>query len=56
MDSPPISFAGYQVDELEGGSDIRIDDPLQIPEIKTLLAANNIACDFSDIADTLYQA
>lgn len=51
-----LTSAGYQVDELEGGSDIRIDDPLQVPEIKTLLAANNIACDFSDIADTLYQA
>jgi hypothetical protein len=51
-----LTSAGYQLDELEGGTDICIDTPQCLPEIKALLAANNIRCDFSDIADTFYQA
>ena len=46
----------YRLDEQEGGTDICIDSPLDLQEIKALLTANNIRCDFSDIADTLYQA
>lgn len=46
----------YRLDEQEGGTDIFIDSPLELQEIKALLTANNIRCDFSDIADTLYQA
>ena len=48
--------AGYQLDEQEGGTDICIDTPLCLTEIKALLTANNIRCNFSDIADTFYQA
>ena len=51
-----LTAAGYYLDEQQGGADIYVDTPLQLPEIQTLLAANNIMCDFSDIADTLYQA
>ncbi len=48
--------SGFQLDEQEGGSDICIDSPRHISEIKTFLTANNIRCDLSDIADTFYQA
>lgn len=51
-----LSSAGYRLDEQEGGTDISIDTPRHLPEIKALLTANNIRCDFSDIADTIYQA
>lgn len=48
--------AGYSVDEKAGGSDIRINSPRHLMEIKSILTAHNIQCDFSDVADTLYQA
>lgn len=51
-----LSSAGYRLDQQEGGTDIFIDTPYRLPEIRALMAANNISCDFSDIADTLYQA
>ena len=46
----------YQLVEQQGGADIYIDSPQDLQQIKTLLRANNIRCDFSDIADSLYQA
>lgn len=51
-----LKSADWQLDEKEGGTDIHIDSALRLLEIKALLAANNISCEFSDIADTLYQA
>ena len=51
-----LTLEGYQLEEQIGGSDICIDDAKRLQEIKTLLTANNIRCDFSDIADTFYQA
>jgi hypothetical protein len=48
--------AGYRVEEQQGGADIRIDTPARLREIKAFLTTNNISCDLSDIADTLYQA
>lgn len=48
--------AGYRLDEQEGGSDIRITSPGHLLEIKALLTDHDIKCDFSDVADTLYQA
>ena len=51
-----LTSAGYQLDEQQGGTDISIDTPQQLPKIKAFLAANNIRCEFSDIADTFYQA
>ena len=51
-----LAKSNYRLDEQEGGTDISIDTPLDLQEIKALLTANNIRCDFSDIADTLYQA
>lgn len=51
-----LTKSSYQLDEQEGGTDICFNSPLELQEIKALLTANNIKCDFSDIADTLYQA
>lgn len=51
-----LTKSRYQLDEQEGGTDISIRTPLDLLEIKALLTANNISCDFSDIADTIYQA
>jgi len=48
--------AGYQLNRQEGGMDINIETPLHLPEIQALLTANDIRCDWLDIADTLYQA
>lgn len=48
--------AGYRLEKQEGGTNISIANPLHLKEIQTLLIANNIRCDFSDIADTFYQA
>ena len=51
-----LSSAGYRLVQREGGTDIYLDTPSRLPEIRALLTANNISCEFSDIADTLYQA
>ena len=51
-----LTSAGYRLDALECGADIHIDTPGNLREIKALLIGNNISCDLSDIADTLYQA
>ena len=51
-----LAKSRYHLDEKEGGTDISIDSPLDLLEIKALLAANNISCDLSDVADTIYQA
>ena len=51
-----LASAGYRLHQQAGGMDINIDTPLHLPKIKALLTANNIHCDWSDIADTLYQA
>lgn len=51
-----LTTAGYSLEEQQGGTDIRIDTPRKLQEIKALLTTNNIRCDLSDIADTLYQA
>ncbi len=51
-----LTNSRYRLDEQQGGADICINSPKDIQEIKTLLTANNIRCDFSDIADTIYQA
>ena len=51
-----LQSAGYTVQELQGGADIRIDTPVALLQIHGLLRANHINCDLADIADTLYQA
>jgi len=51
-----LTSAGYLLAEIEGGTDISISTPLHLTEIKALLTANDIRVEFSDIADTFYQA
>lgn len=51
-----LTAAGFRLREQDGGTDIYINSPKNLPQIEALLKANNIRCDFSDIADTLYQA
>jgi hypothetical protein len=51
-----LTKSRFRLESQEGGSDICINNPLDLQEINNLLTANNIRCDYSDIADTLYQA
>ena len=52
-----LKSAGYRLDEqADSGTDICIDTPRNIQEIQDLLTINNVRCDFSDVADTIYQA
>lgn len=51
-----LTSAGYRLDKLEAGTDIHIETPGHLLRMKALLTANGISCDFSDIADTIYQA
>jgi len=51
-----LQKAGYQLSRRGSGADILISSPRQCAEIRALMIDNDIACDFSDIADTLYQA
>ena len=51
-----LRAAGFKLVEQLGGADIIIDAPTRLPEIIELLRTNHISCEFSDIADTLYQA
>ncbi len=51
-----IKSSGYRVDMLVAGSDIRVEKSEDLTEIQALLQRNNICCDYSDIADSLYQA
>lgn len=51
-----LTSAGYRLDKLEVGTDIHIETPGHLLKMKALLTANDISCDFSDIADTIYQA
>lgn len=51
-----LASAGYRLDRQDGGTDINIDTPHHLPKIEALLTLHNIRCEWSDIADTLYQA
>jgi hypothetical protein len=46
----------YQLEKQKGGVDIYIHTAEDLQKIRSLLNANNISCDFSDIADSIYQA
>lgn len=48
--------SGYQLAEKNCGTDVGIRGPGHIQDIRQLLAANDIACEIGDIADSLYQA
>jgi hypothetical protein len=46
----------YQLEKQKGGADIYIHTAEDLQKIRSLLNANGISCDFSDIADSIYQA
>lgn len=46
----------YQLEKQRGGADIFIHRAADLQKIRALLNANDISCDFSDIADSIYQA
>lgn len=47
---------GYQLEEVGGCIEVRIDSPAELPVIQNILVTKEIYCEYSDIADTLYQA
>ena len=51
-----LTSCGYQLKEIDGCSEVLIDSPKHLPIIQDILAAQDIYCEYSDIADTLYQA
>lgn len=51
-----LASFGYQLESKNGYSEVLIDSPKQLTVIKNILATEDIYCEHSDIADTLYQA
>jgi len=51
-----LTSFGYQLEPKNGYSEVLIDSPKQLTIIKNILATEDIYCEHSDIADTLYQA
>ena len=51
-----LKSSGYQLEQMYGYSEVVVDSPHQLPIIQNILAAEEIYCEYSDIADTLYQA
>lgn len=51
-----LARAGYQVEKGDGGADIAFESVERLAAIPSLLARDRIACQFADVADTLYQA
>ncbi len=51
-----IVSKGFTLERKNGGSDVVVGNPLHIQEIRSFLAENGITSEFSDIADTIYQA
>jgi hypothetical protein len=48
--------AGYSMLDKRGGTDILLEDATQVVAIQDILQQNAIKVEFSDIADTIYQA
>lgn len=51
-----LTSSGYQLEQIDGYNELVIDSPHQLLIIQNILAAEKIYCEYSDIADTLYQA
>ena len=47
---------GYQVEAAGEGAVITVNSPKQLQAIQAMLIGNQIRCEYSDIADSLYQA
>lgn len=51
-----LHTAGYHIDIHKTGADIIIENSNDLPGIQALFSQNEIHCDYSDIADTIYQS
>ena len=51
-----LKKCGYKVTAGEAGGQIYIENFTQIRDIQNLFSDNSLASDFTDIADTFYQA
>ena len=51
-----LKSADYDLEKGDFGAEIIIASPRQLLDIKALFMSNRIHCEYSDIADTLYQA
>lgn len=47
---------GYQLSLRDDGAEIALSTIRQLPDIVSTLTSADIYCEFSDIADTIYQA
>lgn len=51
-----LKSLGYQLQQVGSCNEVLIDSPGQLSIIKGIFATEKIYCEYSDIADTLYQA
>lgn len=51
-----LTSCGYQLEEVGECIEVIIDSSTELPLIKNILVDGKIHCEYSDIADTLYQA
>jgi hypothetical protein len=51
-----LASQGYQLKHVKGGAEIPIHAAGQLLNIRSILTKEKIACEYADIADTLYQA
>ena len=51
-----LETAGYKLEQRQFGSEIIISSPKELLDITALFRSNLISCEYSDIADTIYQA
>ncbi len=51
-----LQTSRFSLDISENGCDVTVDKPFNIREIQLLLLENGIVAQYTDIADTFYQA
>ncbi len=51
-----LGASRFSLDVNENGCDVVVEQPSHIQEIQALLSANGITAQYTDIADTFYQA
>lgn len=51
-----LKSLGYQLEQVGSCNEVLIDSPGQLSVIQGIFATEKIYCEYSDIADTLYQA
>ncbi len=51
-----LDSSRFSLDKKKGGFDVEVERPSHIQEIQALLSDHGITSEYSDIADTIYQA